>query len=91
MEVAPRNLRWALRKFARNDYALEVKSPELARVALNMDRGSRRVSRSIAGVGCMLTGAILIQADKGDHWGDFPIIAIVFLVLGLFFTLRPSR
>ena len=91
LEIAPRNLRWALRKLARNDYALEIKSPELAKVAQQMDRGSRRISRSIAGMGCLLAGAILVHADKGEHWGDYPISGVVFLLLGVFFALRPSR
>jgi ubiquinone biosynthesis protein len=91
LEVAPRNLRWALRKFSANDYALEIKSPELQRVAVQMDRGSRRVSRSLVVAGSFIAGAMLIQSDKGEHWGDYPILGIAVLALGLFMLVKPGK
>jgi ubiquinone biosynthesis protein len=90
IEILPRNLRWAIRKFAKNDYALELKSPELSRVATTLDRSSKRVARSILALGFLLTGAILIQADKGPHWDEFPVAGIVFLGIGAFFAVRGS-
>ncbi len=88
LEMLPRNMRWALKKLARNDYAIEFKSPELARVASTLDRGSKRISRSILAFGFLLTGAILTQADKGPHWDEFSIIALVFLGIGAWFAIR---
>jgi ubiquinone biosynthesis protein len=90
VEILPRNLRWAIRKFAKNDYALELKSPELAKMAVTLDRGSKRVARSISALAFLLTGAILIQADKGPHWDEFPVAGIVFLGVGAFFAIRGS-
>jgi hypothetical protein len=84
----PRNLRWGLRKLAKNDYALEVKSPELARVAGTLDRGSKRIARAISSFAFFVTGAILIQADKGPHWDEFATAGLVFLGLGALITLR---
>ncbi len=88
LETLPRNLRWALRKLARNDYAIELKSPEVARLAQVTDRGARRIARSISSFGFLLVGAILIHADKGPHWDEFPIAGLVFLAIGLALTLR---
>ena len=88
LEVVPRNLRWAIRKFAKNDYAIEFKSPELARMASTLDRGSKRVSRSISCLAFLLTGAILLHTDKGPMWEDLPIFGLVFLGLGIWTALR---
>jgi ubiquinone biosynthesis protein len=90
IEILPRNLRWAIRKFAKNDYALELKSPELAKMAVTLDRGSKRVARSISALAFLLTGAILIQADKGPRWDEFSIVGLVFLGVGAFFAIRGS-
>jgi ubiquinone biosynthesis protein len=91
LEVLPRTMRWALRKLARNDYALELKSPELARLVVQVDRGSRRISRSLAGTGLLIAGAIVLQADRGHHWGDYPALGVVLLGVGLFMVLKPGR
>ena len=88
LEVLPRNFRWAIRKFAKNDYAIEFKSPELARVATTLDRGSKRISRSISCLGFLLTGSILFHTDKGPMWDDLPILGLVFLGLGIWTALR---
>ena len=91
LDMLPRTLRWALRKLARNDYAIEIKSPELGRVATQIDRGSRRVSRAINGFGLLMAGAIVVHADKGVHFDDFSIPGLVLLAFGMFFILRPGK
>jgi ubiquinone biosynthesis protein len=91
LDVLPRNLRWALRKFARNDYALEVKAPDVARVALQVDRGSRRISRSLNAFALLTAGGLLIQADKGFHWDDFSVPGLVLIAWGVYFILRPGK
>ncbi len=90
LEILPRNLRWALRKFARNDYAIEFKSPELGRVANSIDRSSKRISGALSGVGFLLSGSILVMADKGYRWDDFSVPGLVLLGLGVYFVFRSS-
>jgi ubiquinone biosynthesis protein len=90
LEVLPRNLRWALRRFAKNDYALEVRSPDLVKIGAQIDRGSRRMARSLAGVGLLTTGALLYSSDKPYHWEEVPVLAIAFLVAGLYSILRST-
>ncbi|MBU6154721.1 MAG: hypothetical protein KGP28_10505 [Bdellovibrionales bacterium] len=90
LEMLPRNLRWAIRKFAKNDYAIEFKSQEIARVALVIDRGSRRISRALSGFGLLISGAILVMADKGYHWDDFSVPGLVLLAFGSYFTFRSA-
>ena len=91
LEVLPRNLRWGLKKLAQNDYAFEVKSPDTAKLALQVDRGSRRIARSLSGMGLLITGAMLIQSDKGYHWNDYSAPGVVLITLGLFYVLRPGK
>ena len=92
LDVLPRNIRWALRKLAKNDYALEIKSPDMHRVSVQIDRGSKRISRALGGFGLLISGAILIQADKGYHWDDYSAPGVVLLALGLYFiVLRPTK
>ncbi len=90
LEVLPRNLRWAIRKFAKNDYAIEFKSQEIARVAIVIDRGSRRISRALAGFGLLVSGAILVMADKGYHWDDFSVPGLILIAFGLYFIFRST-
>ncbi|MBS1959175.1 MAG: hypothetical protein JST80_06885 [Bdellovibrionales bacterium] len=88
LDVLPRNIRWALQKFARNDYALELKSPELARLARVTEAGNRRISASIAAGGALIAGAIVIQSDRGHHWGDYPSLGVILIIFGLFFLFK---
>ncbi|MBC7397666.1 MAG: hypothetical protein H7333_09510 [Bdellovibrionales bacterium] len=91
LEFLPRNLRWAMKKLARNDYAIEIKSPDTARLAVFMDRGTRRIARSINATGLLIAGALMVQADKGYHWDDFSVSGLTLIALGIFFILRPGK
>jgi ubiquinone biosynthesis protein len=90
LEVLPRNLRWAIRRFAKNDYALEIRSPEVLKLSQQVDRGSRRMARALAGTGLLITGAMLFQSDKAYQWEDYPVMGLAFLGAGIFFIFRST-
>jgi ubiquinone biosynthesis protein len=91
LDVLPRNLSWALRKLARNDYALEIKSPDVARLSVQVDRGTKRISRSINAFALLIVGAFLLYSDKGLHWDDYSVPGLVFIAWGVYFILRPGK
>ena len=94
LEVLPRNIRWGLRKFARNDYAIEIRSPDTAKVARQIDVGSKRISRSLLAMACLLTGAIISHSDTGMMFampfdlGEASTFGTFFLALGTYFIIR---
>lgn len=90
-DVVPRNIRWALQKFARNDYALEIKSPDIARLSRVTEVGQKRVSSSLVAGGALIAGAIVIHSDRGQHWGDYPVLGLILIGLGFFFAIRKQR
>jgi ubiquinone biosynthesis protein len=90
-DVVPRNIRWALQKFARNDYAVEIKSPDLARLARVTEIGQRRVSSALLGGGALIAGSIVIHSDRGHHWGEYPALGLALIALGLIVSLRKQR
>ena len=90
-DVIPRNVRWALQKFARNDYAVEIKSPDINRLARVTETGQRRVSSALLGGGCLISGAIIIHSDRGHHWWNYPALGLTLIALGLILGLRKQR
>ncbi len=94
LEILPRHLRWGLRKLARNDYAIEIRSPDSAKIARQIDLGSRRLSRAILAMGCLFAGAIIIHSGAGHTFsmpfdmGEASTFGTLFLVLGSYFTIR---
>lgn len=93
-EVLPRNIRWGLRKLARNDYAIEIKSPDQAKVARQIELGSKRISRSLLAMACLLAGAIIVHSGQGHVFtlpfslGEASTFGSIFLVMGGYFILR---
>jgi ubiquinone biosynthesis protein len=91
LDVVPRNIRWALQKFARNDYALEVRSPEIQRLAKSTEMGHKRTSNSIFSGGILLAGAVIVHADRGHHWWDYSALGLALVTLGLLLGFRRVR
>lgn len=83
LQVLPRSLRWALRKFAHNDYAFEMVLPDLQKLSKSVDLGTRRISKSLNSVGFLIAGALVIGFNQGHHWGEYPALGIILLALGI--------
>ena len=94
LEVLPRNIRWGLRKLARNDYAIEIRSPDSAKIARQIDLGAKRLSRSLLAMACLLTGAIIIHSGSGHTFnmpfdlGEASTFGTAFLLIGMWFVVR---
>jgi hypothetical protein len=84
-QMLPRQLRWMMRKFASNDFALEVRSPELEALREQMDLNGRRMSLSVLVAGLAIACAIALQHADEHHIGRYPVVAVIFFSAGVFF------
>lgn len=88
LETLPRQIRWMFRKLARNDYAIEVRSPELADIRRQMDLNGRRMSLSILVGGLFIAGSIALHRDGGAKLWDTPYFSVLLFGGGCFFLIR---
>jgi ubiquinone biosynthesis protein len=89
LQVLPRQLRWMLRKFSSNDFAIEVKSPAFEEMRKQLDLNGRRTSLSILGAGLFIASSLALQHATGHKLWDYPILAVIYFGAGCFvlFTL----
>jgi ubiquinone biosynthesis protein len=81
-KVLPRQVRWMFRKFNSNDFAFEIKSPDLQGVRTQLDLNGRRISSSILIGGCFIASSIALQHTSDRHIGHYPVAAIIYFVIG---------
>ncbi len=84
----PRQLRWMLRKFNANDFALELKLPQLADLREQLDRGSQRQTQAFLCIGLLIAGTMALTAPSESRIGEFPIVSVIFYALSLFLGMR---
>jgi ubiquinone biosynthesis protein len=87
LQVLPRQIRWMFRKFNSNDFAFEIKSPELREIRGQLDVNGRRMSRSIAASGLFVAASIALQHNTDKVIGGYPVASVVFAAAGAFLLL----
>jgi ubiquinone biosynthesis protein len=87
-QILPRQIRWMLKKFNANDYAIEIKSPELADIRRQMSTNGAKLSLSILATGLFIASSLSLSFPGGYRVGDYPLISVVGLALGSLMTLR---
>ncbi|MCM2279080.1 MAG: AarF/UbiB family protein [Oligoflexia bacterium] len=88
LQVLPRQVRWMFRKFNSNDFAFEIKSPDLLEIRHTMDLNGRRMSLSVVIAGLLIAGSIALQHPSARMVGEYPIAAVVLFAGGGFLLLR---
>jgi ubiquinone biosynthesis protein len=88
LQVLPRQIRWMFRKFASNDFAFEIKSPQLEEVRKQMDVNGRRMSASILASGLFLSAAVALQHTEGRIVAGYPLLTVIFFGMGFFVLVR---
>ncbi len=88
LKVLPRQIRWMLRKFNSNDFAFEIKSPELDDIRRQLDLNGRRMSLSVLAAGLFIASSLALQSSAGDRLWDYPLFAVIYLAAGSFMLIR---
>jgi ubiquinone biosynthesis protein len=87
-QVLPRQIRWMFRKLNANDFAFEIKSPELEAIREQLDTNGRRMSLSILVVGLFLAGGIMANHASEGQVGDYPLSTVLFFGAACVLMLR---
>jgi ubiquinone biosynthesis protein len=87
-QTLPRQIRWMFRKFNSNDFAFEIKSPDLVDLRKQLDQNSRRSSYTVLAASLFVAGSLALQYGEGHRVWGYPLLTIVFLGLGVFFMLQ---
>ena len=88
LQIVPRQLRGMLKKFASNDYAVEIKSPDLEGIRYQMDINGRRMSLSILMASLFLASSIALNHSTEQTLGNYPVMSLVFLVMAVVVLIR---
>ncbi|MBL7717095.1 MAG: AarF/ABC1/UbiB kinase family protein [Bdellovibrionales bacterium] len=88
LRILPRQLRWMLKKFNSNDFALEIKSPQIESLRETMDRNGKRVSHGIVAAGLLIAGSISLNFHDERTLFGYPWVSVVLLTCGAYYTFR---
>lgn len=81
-QILPRQIRWMFRKFNSNDFAFEIKLPELVDIRKQMDLNGRRMSLSILISGLFISSSLALQHSSEKSIGEYPLLSVIFLGMG---------
>jgi ubiquinone biosynthesis protein len=88
LQTLPRQLKWWIRKLAANDYAWDVRIPELLELRDELESHSKRQSLTVMVVGLAVAGAVGLQSPEGHRVGPYPLVSVILLLLSGFFFIR---
>lgn len=82
MQTLPRQIRWMFRKLNSNDFAFEIKSPDIREIGQQIDRSGRKVSLSLVISGLLMAGSLSLNHVGGQRVGDYPLLSVILYVSG---------
>ena len=82
LQVLPRQIRWMFRKFNSDDFAFEIKSPQLDEIRAQLDTNSRRMSLSVLIVGLFIASSIALQHTAEHILWHYPLFSMVYFAAG---------
>jgi ubiquinone biosynthesis protein len=88
LQSLPRNIRWMMKKFNSNGFALEIKVPEMENVRLQLESNGKRTSLSIASAGMFVASAIALSYPDHRFVFGYPLPAMILFVVAVFLLFR---
>lgn len=88
LQTLPRQIRWMFKKFNRNDFALEIKIPELQQIQRQLRANNKRLGFAIIATGLFLSASIALQYTSDRDFFGYPAVSVVFFVLAGIMFLR---
>ncbi len=90
LQVLPRQLKWWLKKLSSNDYAFDIRVPELEGIREQLDSNAKRQSQTLLVVGLAIAGMIGLSSPEGHRVGPYPLLSVILLALSTYLFLRLS-
>lgn len=88
LQVAPRHLRWALKKWSKDGYSFELKSPQLSEMTAQLEKNARKTSLSVMSAGLFIASAISMHAADKHMVGDYPAFTVITFLFACFLWWR---
>ncbi len=88
LQVLPRQIRWMFKKFTSNDFAFEVRLPQLDLIQKQLDRNGRKMSSSVLASGAFIASALALQKSDGYFIWDYPLPAVILFAFGSLLSLQ---
>lgn len=89
IQILPRQLRFWMRKWNANDFAFELKIPELRELRRQQERSGRRSAEALVAAGALIASAISYGSPHVTRYiAGVPAFSFVFLVIAGLFGFR---
>lgn len=88
MQTLPRQIRWMFRKFNSNDFAFEIKAPELEKIRKRMDVASKRISGALMISSLFIAGSLSLSFQNAETWWGYPSISIVIFTVAILLGIK---
>ena len=88
LQVLPRQIRWMFKKFNKDDFAFEIKTPSVDKVNETMERNGKRYSMSIVASALLIASAIALQYKDFLTYYELPAFSAAYLIIAILVLLR---
>jgi ubiquinone biosynthesis protein len=88
LEVAPRQLRWMMKKFNSNDFAFEIKFKEFENFKSILNQSSKKNTQAILVAGLFIASALSLNFQGGHSWKGYPLPSLIFFIAGVLGMIR---
>jgi len=81
LQTLPRQVRWMFRKLNANDFAIEIKSPDLDAIRSQLDLNGRRMSLSVLAAGLFIASSVALNHADEKMVGHYPLGSLLLFVV----------
>jgi hypothetical protein len=75
------------KKFNSNDFAFEIKVPQMDQIKSQLDINGRRMSLSVLIAGFFIASGLAVHQSSGETIAGYPILAVIFFAVGCVFLM----
>lgn len=90
-QVLPRHIKWFMRKWSRNDYAFELRSPDWIAIRDQLDVNGRRQAESVIAAAALIASVLGLSYRDGDFIGGYPAVSVVLFAIAALLFFRVLR
>src|SRR5690606_6669433 len=88
LRIIPKHLKWFLKEASKNNYALEIRVPDVDKLSKGINRSFYSLGMSLLAAVFVLCGALFVGDVKVVKLSDIPILSWVFWSIAIYLMIR---